>query len=271
MLQHRLPSSIEREHGIRNYNNDPLVPPKAFNLNISDKVNQAILKGMAVQPENRPQSIQQWLDLLEVKNVSVTPSIQKEANKINVQIQPQVQQQLTAITPTVAVQSSKIGNEQQQKIKAIPWLCLITSFICHAATGYLLSIYSLSNPIALNIAIVTGCLAALDADENSSSSWWSIIAVLVWVITGITALVWALYLVYIATFAWAGILAGIVAALVATVCLIFLAFVIFLCVFEGSKTLFQSFSKFHTFLFLAVTSWLGLGLGWLVHYFHFFA
>ncbi len=42
----------------------PLVPPKEHNPNISDRVNQAILKGMEFEPENRPQSVPEWLELL---------------------------------------------------------------------------------------------------------------------------------------------------------------------------------------------------------------
>lgn len=270
-LEHRLPNSIERQFEIREHNNDPLLPPKVFNLNISDKVNQAVLKGMAVEPENRPQSMQQWLELLDVNKVLITSGSERQANKINPQIQPQVQQQLTAVAPTVSVQTRQTSIEKQQKPKIIPWICLTTSFICHTAIGYLLKIYSLSNPIAvLNIFIVTGSFAAFNADQDLSS-WWSTLAVFLWLIAGIIALVWTLYLVYVATFAWAGILAGIVAAFVVAVCIIFLTFVVFLCEIDGSKKLVQTFSKFHTFLFLAVTSWLGLCLGWLVNYFHFFA
>ena len=41
-----------------------LESPKKLNSNISDRVNQAILKGMELKPENRPQSIQEWLSIL---------------------------------------------------------------------------------------------------------------------------------------------------------------------------------------------------------------
>ena len=43
----------------------PLVPPKQINPNISERVNDAILKGMDLKPENRPQSVQEWLALLQ--------------------------------------------------------------------------------------------------------------------------------------------------------------------------------------------------------------
>jgi formylglycine-generating enzyme required for sulfatase activity/tRNA A-37 threonylcarbamoyl transferase component Bud32 len=45
--------------------NIPLTPPKQHNPRISDRVNQAILKGMALQPKDRPQTVREWLKLLE--------------------------------------------------------------------------------------------------------------------------------------------------------------------------------------------------------------
>ena len=47
--------------------NIPLTPPKQFNSEISDRVNAAIMKGMELEPQNRPQSVQEWLDLLMPK------------------------------------------------------------------------------------------------------------------------------------------------------------------------------------------------------------
>jgi serine/threonine protein kinase len=44
--------------------NIALTPPKQFNSEISDTVNAAIMKGMELEPQNRPQSVQEWLDLL---------------------------------------------------------------------------------------------------------------------------------------------------------------------------------------------------------------
>ncbi len=39
---------------------------KKINSSISDRVNQAIIKGMEIKPENRPQSINEWLSLLNI-------------------------------------------------------------------------------------------------------------------------------------------------------------------------------------------------------------
>jgi eukaryotic-like serine/threonine-protein kinase len=43
-----------------------LIHPKQHNSNISDSINQAILKGMEFFPEKRPQTIKEWLALLPI-------------------------------------------------------------------------------------------------------------------------------------------------------------------------------------------------------------
>ncbi|MGK7918675.1 MAG: SUMF1/EgtB/PvdO family nonheme iron enzyme [Trichodesmium sp.] len=48
----------------KEYDSDNLVPPKDKNPNISDRVNQAILEGMAIKPTDRPNSVQEWLEML---------------------------------------------------------------------------------------------------------------------------------------------------------------------------------------------------------------
>lgn len=48
-----------------------LLPPKEINPQISDKISQAICKGMALAPEERPQSMQEWLDLLGLKSAKI--------------------------------------------------------------------------------------------------------------------------------------------------------------------------------------------------------
>jgi len=68
----------------RKYDRLELVPPKRLIPQISNEVNRAILTGMELEPENRPQSMQEWLNLLERKQVapvskpqSVQPSPQQ--------------------------------------------------------------------------------------------------------------------------------------------------------------------------------------------------
>ncbi|MEP0855182.1 serine/threonine-protein kinase [Trichocoleus sp. DQ-U1] len=58
-----------------------LEEPKQINSSISDRVNQAIVKGMEVKAENRPQSIQEWLALLDpglaipISSTAKSPSV----------------------------------------------------------------------------------------------------------------------------------------------------------------------------------------------------
>ncbi len=49
----------------------PLSPPQQHNPDISDRINEAILKGIELEPENRPQSVQQWLEFLKPASASI--------------------------------------------------------------------------------------------------------------------------------------------------------------------------------------------------------
>ncbi|MEH2395461.1 MAG: serine/threonine-protein kinase [Nostoc sp.] len=65
-------SADDRRHNIN------LEPPQYFNPNISNRVNQAIMCGMDLESTYRPQSVQEWLDLLgsDATNVPlVTPNL----------------------------------------------------------------------------------------------------------------------------------------------------------------------------------------------------
>ncbi|HAG83012.1 MAG TPA: serine/threonine protein kinase [Cyanobacteria bacterium UBA12227] len=44
-----------------------LIPPKVINPRLSRRVNDAIMKGMRLEPDTRPQTMQEWLDLLGLK------------------------------------------------------------------------------------------------------------------------------------------------------------------------------------------------------------
>ncbi|MEH2458323.1 serine/threonine-protein kinase [Nostoc sp.] len=53
----------------RKYEQEKLVPPKQLVSSLSDAVNQAILQGMALEAKDRPQTMEEWLNLLS----SITP------------------------------------------------------------------------------------------------------------------------------------------------------------------------------------------------------
>ncbi|MEO0685576.1 MAG: serine/threonine-protein kinase, partial [Cyanobacteria bacterium J06649_11] len=52
--------------------NTLLKPPQDLNPRISDRTNQAVMRGMALNAKYRPQSVQQWLQLLEKPNYKST-------------------------------------------------------------------------------------------------------------------------------------------------------------------------------------------------------
>jgi len=62
LLTGKLPETAQN----RKANNQLLTPPKKHNKQISRKVNRAILWGMELDCENRPQSIKEWLDALGI-------------------------------------------------------------------------------------------------------------------------------------------------------------------------------------------------------------
>ncbi|MBW4627875.1 MAG: GUN4 domain-containing protein [Brasilonema octagenarum HA4186-MV1] len=69
----------------RKYEDEQLPPPKQFNPRISDRVNEAILKGMALEPQDRVQTVREWLELVLPKKINPPipqPSIPNPQPKI---------------------------------------------------------------------------------------------------------------------------------------------------------------------------------------------
>jgi eukaryotic-like serine/threonine-protein kinase len=60
----------------------PLPSPQQHNPKISDELNRAIIKGMELQPGDRPRSVENWVDLLiQSKAISVNKQSPLEINK----------------------------------------------------------------------------------------------------------------------------------------------------------------------------------------------
>lgn len=75
LLTGQLPASaLDRKDA-----NASLIPPREINPQISEQVNKAILKGMALAPEDRPQSMQEWLDLLGLRRTIPIPRPRSDA------------------------------------------------------------------------------------------------------------------------------------------------------------------------------------------------
>ncbi|MBN3896001.1 MAG: hypothetical protein HWQ41_12260 [Nostoc sp. NOS(2021)] len=63
-------SAIERQD-----NNKRLIPPNELNDKISDRVNQAILHAMELEPDKRPQTVEDWLKELGWRRRFTFPSL----------------------------------------------------------------------------------------------------------------------------------------------------------------------------------------------------
>ncbi|NET61381.1 MAG: protein kinase [Symploca sp. SIO2E6] len=67
-VSNHLPTATDRYYDLRHSKSDPLIRPQKINGKISNRVNQAIIQGMALEPQDRPQSVKQWLALLHSPN-----------------------------------------------------------------------------------------------------------------------------------------------------------------------------------------------------------
>ena len=98
----------------RRLDNRPLTSPKEINPNLSDHLNKAITLGMALEKENRPQSMSDWLQQLELPPPPVEKKYRQE--KVN---PPQPR--------------------KEPKGKDFPWGWLMVVFLVYGLVGYTLA------------------------------------------------------------------------------------------------------------------------------------
>ncbi|GEM_PF-1358254 len=104
-----------------NYTNE-LILPKQINPNLSNKVNLAITQAMALQPRNRPQTIEEFLQLLEGISVNhSTPLISV------------ISSDKTVVYPKVKLPKNKFTPKQTQENY---WFWLLIIFEAYIMTGY---------------------------------------------------------------------------------------------------------------------------------------
>ncbi|MBW4626897.1 MAG: serine/threonine protein kinase [Brasilonema octagenarum HA4186-MV1] len=83
LLTRKVPSSArDREYQLKEHNEDSLISPLQINSRISLAVNQAIIQGMELKSENRPQSIQEWLYLLSTSEEESEHGLAVSKNEI---------------------------------------------------------------------------------------------------------------------------------------------------------------------------------------------
>lgn len=232
-----------------------LESPQQLNPGISDRVNQAILKGLELRAENRPQSMQEWLGLLEEAIVEPVAPVKPTIGR------PQLAQIKSndKHTQHPSRKAAKVSPRPDQNLfarrqsRTIPWVSLALVLIGYATTGAMFTISSVPLWVWAS-ALGSALVGVVAGDWFVVDRGWSLISVM----AGVGALGWAYVLagaVFVAgvnAWAWASTLTmvGSIAVSVAA----------FLAVVE----LLKSFGPLHTFLILAGASLAGLSLGWLI-------
>lgn len=77
----------------------PLPPPKQFNDKISDRVNDAILAGMTLEPSGRPQTVREWLELFIPFLDKATPNSAEE-KRLQQNLEPTISNSPSSILDT---------------------------------------------------------------------------------------------------------------------------------------------------------------------------
>jgi serine/threonine-protein kinase len=214
----------------RRLDDRPLKSPKEINRNLSEHINTAIILGMALEKENRPQSMSDWLQQLELPPPPVEPKYRQEKVNHSRSVKPSKETEAVQQKPTVNPKSSQ--NSIQKKLEEISWDWLIGVFLVYGLVGYIFGVYSA--PWQVGVLAVAVAVAWAGAGAGA----WAVAVAWVWAVAvawaGVWAVAWAV--------AWAGAVAG---------------------AWAGEELL-KYFSRFHSFLILAGTNLSGLGSGWLL-------
>ena len=110
------PASL-RDRNLAKYQRDSLVPPQQLNPDISDRVSSAILKGMAIEPEHRPQTVEAWLQLFHDREVCRM----RNAHHIDSEINAQTNYEINAALTEIAETANTAGEATPETENSQPW------------------------------------------------------------------------------------------------------------------------------------------------------
>ena len=221
----------------RRLDNRPLTSPKEINPNLSDHLNKAITLGMALEKENRPQSMSDWLQQLELPPPPVEEKYRQE--KVN---PPQPR--------------------KEPKGKDFPWGLLIGVFLMYGVIGY--SVWIFSTPWLLVLGTVFSAIAF------AVNFTWAVLCCFVLTIV----MSWALLVLVVSimskgsfSFMWIRVFAMIVVIPVSLIMLIIsfgVAFTVYENNYPYTNKLEKYFGGFYSFLIISGTNLSGLASGWLL-------
>ena len=249
----------------RRLDNRPLTSPKEINPNLSDHLNTAITLGMALEKENRPQSMSDWLQQLELPPPPVEKKYRQE--KVN---PPQPRKEPKVAETKAPVNPKPSENSLQKKLKDIPWGWLIGVFLVYGLIGYTLAVSSARWQVWAGAAAV------------AVAGVWAVPWAVPW--AGAVVVAWAVaeLLLYrrestnqfapFLLFVFPGLIGGITFSLMSGNVLggVVTGIGSMVIVFTQSHTTLEldrkNFTSFGIFLILAVTNLSGLASGWLLRF-----
>jgi hypothetical protein len=210
--------------------NKPLIPPNKYVVGISDGLNRAILKGMNLEAEYRPQSMREWLKLLStVKGGNSGNNVYKFSNN-----KEEKTVKIDKTYPVFVSPNNPITT--RVKINNIPWFWLgimsLFYLIIYLFLVFLVYINKNLNPTNHTSAVVAvafwalSCAQYFSAEDNSDLSSLNL---------------------------------GVLLFERVEICFCFIYFPV-------KRKLKQSFNKWHQFLVFVTTAWLGIFLGWVISY-----
>jgi serine/threonine-protein kinase len=189
----------------RKSNNRLLVLPKEINRNLSEHLNIAITLGMSLEKENRPQSMSDWLQQLELPPPAVEPQYRQEKVNPPRSVKPEKEPEVAKQKPKVNRRSAQ--NSIQEKLKNVPW-GLLGVFFVYGLSGYILGI----NSVPWQVVAVAGAgtvAGAMGFTDAGAGLWagvlagiWAIAGAGAWSGAGAVAVVWAGAVTGAVTGAW---------------------------------------------------------------------
>jgi serine/threonine-protein kinase len=238
----------------RRLDNRPLKSPKEINRNLSEHLDTAITLGMALEKENRPQSMSDWLQKLELPPPPVEPQYRQETvNPPEQKKEPEEPKQKATFIP----KSSE--NSLQKKFKNLPWGWLMGVFLIYGSVSYFLGVTSApwqvwAGAVAGAVAVAGAWAVAGLSEKTSIFDRWKhqewIGAFLFLVFPG---LVGGITFSLMSGNVFVGIITGI-----GSIAIVFTQFYTAFALYN------KNFSPFNIFRILTVTNLSGFGSGWLL-------
>jgi serine/threonine-protein kinase len=277
----------------RRLDNRPLTSPKEINPNLSDHLNKAITLGMALKKENRPQSMSDWLQQLELPPPPVPEQYRQEiVNPPQPRNEPKGKDfpwgLLIGVFPVFGmflvygvIGYTLAANSARWQVWAGAWAAAVA--VTWVATGAGVAAIS----VAWVAAVAVAGVAAVAVAGAGAGVWavpWAGAVVVAWAVAGAVAGAWVAAVVGLwfyhrentnqfapfLLFVFPGLIGGITFSLMSGNVLggIVTGIGSIVIVFTQGCTALEldrkNFSPFNIFLILAVTNLSSLASGWLL-------